>query len=129
MIEGNKEKVTGMNEDSCNDIACPVHGKLKVRGRNFKGYVIRKFPKRIVIEFERIVRIRKYERYMKRKTRIHARLPECKENKVNVGDYVLVGECRPLSKMIHFVYLKNIKEKERKTLKGETIKKLQGEGK
>jgi len=31
----------------CND--CWKHGSLKVRGRNFKGYVIKKFPKRIVI--------------------------------------------------------------------------------
>ena len=39
--------------------------KLQVgtRGRTFKGTVIKKFPKRVVIEFERMVYIRKYERY------------------------------------------------------------------
>ncbi len=106
-----KEKKLEVTKNSCADKTCPEHGNLKVRGRTFKGYVIRKFHKRIVIEFERIVYIRKYERYLKKKTRIHARLPECKEKEVNVGDYVLVGECRPLSKMIHTVYLKKLKEK------------------
>jgi len=95
---------------SCADIACPIHGNLKVRGRSFKGYVIRKFHKRIVVEFERVVYVRKYERYMKKKTRIHARLPPCQEDKVEVGDYVLVRECRPLSKLIHFVFLRKVKE-------------------
>ncbi len=100
-------------KDSCADPTCPKHGKLKVRGRIFKGYVIRKFPRRIVIEFERIVYIRKYERSEKRKTRIHARLPTCSGDKINVGDYVVVGECRPLSKLIHFVFLKKVKETEK----------------
>lgn len=95
---------------SCADVNCPIHGKLRVRGRSFRGYIVRKFPRRIVIEFERIVHIRKYERYMKKKTRLHARLPSCMEDKVRVGDYVLVGECRPLSKIIHFVFLEKIKE-------------------
>jgi small subunit ribosomal protein S17 len=92
----------------CND--CWKHGSLKVRGRNFKGYVIKKFPKRIVIEFERVVYIPKYERYLKKKTKIHARLPECMHEEVGVGDYVLVGECRPLSKITHFVYLQVIRK-------------------
>jgi len=99
-----------VSRDSCDDVDCPIHGHLKVRGRQFKGYVTKKFPRRIVIGFERIVKIRKYERYMKKKTKLHARLPKCKENEVKVGDYVLVGECRPLSKIIHFVYIQKIRE-------------------
>lgn len=96
--------------DSCADKQCPFHGGLKIRGRQFRGYVVRKFPRRIAIEFERVIYIRKYERYAKKKTRLHARLPSCKENEVNLGDYVLVGECRPLSKLIHFVYIRKVKE-------------------
>tara|TARA_Y100000310_G_scaffold342500_1_gene446022 strand:+ start:213 stop:563 length:351 start_codon:yes stop_codon:yes gene_type:complete len=116
MKEKTEEKVRKISKDSqsCNDKTCPKHGTLKVRGRTFKGTVIRKFPKRIVIEFERTIRIRKYERYMKRTTKIHARLPPCQEDNVKVGDYVLVGECRPLSKMIHFVFLNKVKETEKK---------------
>ncbi len=96
--------------EKCDDKECPVHGNLKVRGRTFKGYVTRKFPRRITIEFERVVPYRKYERFLKKKTRIHARLPKCQEDKVKEGDYVLVGECRPLSKLIHSVFLKKVKE-------------------
>ena len=94
----------------CSDKDCPVHGNLKVRGQIFKGKVIRKFHKRIVIEFERMIYVRKYERYAKSKTKIHARLPVCMEKKINVGDLVRVQECRPLSKIIHFVFIKKIKE-------------------
>ena len=101
-------------EEKCNDGTCPIHGSLKVRGSMFKGYVVKKFPKRIVIEFERTILVRKYERYMKKKTRIHARLPECKKDEVKVGDYVLIGECRPISKIIHFVYLNKVEAGGRK---------------
>ncbi|HLD37047.1 MAG TPA: 30S ribosomal protein S17 [Candidatus Nanoarchaeia archaeon] len=91
---------------SCNDIKCPFHGTLSVRGRTFEGRVIKKFPKRAVIEFERVVYSKKYERYSKARTRIHAKLPDCLSSSVKVGDYIQVRECRPLSKIIRFVVLK-----------------------
>jgi len=101
------------NKEKCNDEQCPIHGKLSARGRIFAGNVIRKFPKRIAIEFERTLFIKKYERYMKKKTRLHARVSRCMEN-VEVGDYVQVQECRPLSKIIHFVLIKIIRKKSEK---------------
>src|SRR3972149_3314392 len=94
---------------ACNDKKCPKHGNLKVRGKSFEGKVIRKFPMRIAVEFERMTYVRKYERYQKGKTRIHARLPLCMEDSINIGDLVRVQECRPLSKMIHFVTIEKIK--------------------
>ena len=47
---------------SCADKFCPIHGvdKLKLRGRVFQGVVIRKLPGRVTIEFERILKVRKY---------------------------------------------------------------------
>jgi len=89
---------------------CWIHGSLRVRGRFFKGYVIKKIVKRVAIEFERTVFIRKYERYMKKKTKLHARLPKCLQDQVQVGDYIEIGECRPLSKIIHFVVIKVIRK-------------------
>jgi len=109
-MKNKKENTEKKESVSCADRTCPEHGNLKVRGRVFKGYVIKKFPKRIVVEFERIIRVRKYERYTKKKTKIHARLPSCKEDNVSIGDYVMIGECRPLSKLIHFVFLRKVKE-------------------
>ena len=90
-------------EKECQDRKCPWHGKLPVRGRVFQGEVIRKFPGKITVQFERMVKIPKYERYEKRKTNIHARVPDCMKDKFVIGDLVQVSETRPVSKMIHFV--------------------------
>jgi small subunit ribosomal protein S17 len=84
--------------------------RVGTRGRVFEGIVTKKFPRRIVIEFERMIYVRKYERYARLKTKIHARVPGIMENEVKVGDLIRVHECRPLSKIIHFVVIKKIKD-------------------
>ena len=94
----------------CKDKKCPFHGKLKVRGKLFEGTVKKIVQNRAVVEFERLIYYRKYERYAKAKTRLHAYIPECLRKEINVSDKVVVGECRPLSKFIHFVVLKKLKE-------------------
>ena len=94
----------------CKDKKCPFHGKLKVRGKLFEGTVKKIVQNRAVVEFERLIYYRKYERYAKAKTRLHAYIPECLRKEINVSDKVVVGECRPLSKIIHFVVLKKLKE-------------------
>ncbi len=101
-----KEEVAGA---ICSDKKCHIHGNLKARGRIFEGRVTRKFKNRVAIEFERMIYARKYERYYKSKTKIHAHLPTCMENQINLGDLIRVQECRPLSKIIHFVVIKKIK--------------------
>lgn len=98
----------------CKDKDCYIHGDLSVRGKVFEGRVISKFPKRVAIEFERMIYVRKYERYAKSKTKIHARLPVCMEDQIKIGDLIRVQECRPLSKIIHFVVMKKIKGAEEK---------------
>ena len=104
-----QEEKTNTVEAAISDRDCPVHGTLKARGRIFEGKVVKKFPKRIAIEFERMVYVRKYERYTKSRTKIHARLPVCMEKDINIGDLIRIQECRPLSKIIHFVVIKKIK--------------------
>ena len=69
----------------CEDKNCHIHGSLKTRGKIFEGEVIKKFPKRIVIQFERMVYVRKYERYKRSKTKIHARLQDCMKDDIQVG--------------------------------------------
>ncbi len=96
---------------SCNDKSCPFHGNISLRGRIFRGYVKKKFENRVVLEFERVIYIIKYERYMKKKTKLHAHLPKCLSEKINLNDYVEVKECRPLSKIIHFIVTKKIQSK------------------
>lgn len=78
------------------------------RGRIFYGNVVKKFDKRVVVEFERTIKIPKYERFAKKMTRLHARIPSGVQ--VNIGDYVKLQECRPLSKIIHFIVLEVVRK-------------------
>lgn len=107
--ENKKNEKASLANASCEDRNCPIHGNLKTRGRIFEGRVTKKFSTRIVIEFERMVYSRKYERYYKSKTKIHAKLPKCMNSQINLGDLIQIQECRPLSKIIHFVVIKKIK--------------------
>jgi small subunit ribosomal protein S17 len=93
---------------NCNDRCCPVHGTISLRGRSFRGKVIKKFPKRAVIEFDRTIFVPKYERYARRKTKLHARLSDCMAHEINIGDYIEITECRPISKIVHFVVVRKI---------------------
>ncbi|MBX4211859.1 30S ribosomal protein S17 [Candidatus Pacearchaeota archaeon] len=77
------------------------------RGRIFEGFVTKKFPTRVVIEFERTIYVQKYKSFYKKQTRLHARLPEGMD--INVGDYIQIRECRPLSKIIHFMVVKKVR--------------------
>jgi small subunit ribosomal protein S17 len=113
-----KEKISEVKESKieCTDKFCPIHGaqKLKTRGRSFEGLVVKKLPGRVTIQFERMVKIPKYERYEKRKTKIHARLPDCMKQDINVGDLISIDETRPISKTIHFVVNHVVKKLEAK---------------
>lgn len=108
-MEKKKTKQQKQNENSSTS-SQKTKTQIIARGRVFKGLVTKKFPKRVVIEFERTVYISKFETFMKKKTRIHARLPDSMSQEINIGDLVLAQECRPLSKMIHFVVIKKIAE-------------------
>ncbi|MCX8194189.1 MAG: 30S ribosomal protein S17 [Candidatus Pacearchaeota archaeon] len=95
--------------EKCDDAKCPFHGNLSIRGKYFKGVVIKTIGKRAVIEFERLIYYKKYERYAKKKTKLHAYLPQCLAKKIRVGDLVRIGEVKPLTKIIHFVVIEKIK--------------------
>ena len=108
MEEEKKKPARKKEKVSCADKQCPFHGQLRLRGRSFKGFVISKHPRRVAIEFERIIFVRKYERQMKKKTKIHARLPDCLKQEIEIGDYIEIKECRRLSKIINFVVIRKI---------------------
>lgn len=82
---------------------------IPTRGRTFQGFVTKKFAKRVVIEFERTVYIKKYERFFKKKTKLHARLPDAMINDIHIGDYIKVRETRPLSKIIRFLVIEKVR--------------------
>jgi ribosomal protein S17 len=102
MAKNKKEKQKTEKEESL------VATQAPTRGRIFEGVVTKKFPKRVVLEFERTVFVQKYERFYKKKTRLHARVPDGMN--INVGDYVKVQECRPLSKIIHFIVIEKVRD-------------------
>src|SRR3989344_6758848 len=113
-----KEKLGKAQKESAGNKPEVLAGTItSSRGRTFQGIVVRKFPKRVAIEFERVIYVFKYERYFKKKTRIHARLPDSLESQINVGDYIKVQECRPLSKLIHHIVIEKIKSAEHKEAK------------
>ena len=92
-------------EHDCKDKNCPFHGDLKLRGRMFKGIVkSAKMDKGVVIEFDKMYIIPKYERFSTKKTRIKAHNPDC--IKAKEGDFVTIMETRPISKNKSFVVIK-----------------------
>lgn len=86
--------------------------EIKLRGRAFEGNVIKVLPGRLTIEFERVLYNSKYERYEKRKSKLHARIPTNLEGKIKLGDRIQIAECRPLSKIMHAIVTKLILTKE-----------------
>lgn len=85
----------------CSDRNCPFHGQLPVRGQIFEGVVVSDgMDKSAVIRRERLVFVPKYERFMKRTSRMSVHSPPCIG--AAAGDQVTVMECRPLSKTIAF---------------------------
>jgi small subunit ribosomal protein S17 len=84
-------------EAACDDANCPFHGSLSVRGQTLEGTVASTdMTKTVIVEREYDVRVPKYDRYMKRRSRVPAHHPPCLE--LSVGDRVRIAETRPLSK-------------------------------
>lgn len=88
---------------------------VSTRGRTFQGKVIRKLPMKVTIEFERTVKIPKYERFMKKRTRVHARLPDQFAEEIHIGDLIKVQETRPLSKTIHAIVVEKVRSASEET--------------
>ena len=109
-IENTKKKKGKKTEVSANvHFPKSSNASLGSRGRTFEGTVTKKFPKRVVVEFERTVFVPKYKSFYRKKTKLHARLLDQMEKEINIGDFIKVRECRPLSKIIHFLVIEKIR--------------------
>ena len=95
-------------ENVCeNDVNCPFHGQIKLRGRILKGVVVStKMHNTIVFQRDFDFYVPKYERYERRHSRLSAHCPSCIE--VEVGDTVTVSETRRISKTVSFVVIERI---------------------
>ena len=104
-----EKKNVGMGIDSpsksCEDRHCPFHGNLALHGKTFTGKVIKKSPhKTVCVEWPRSFYISKFERFSKRRSRVHAHNPTCLN--AEIGDVVTIVETRPISKIKSFAVVK-----------------------
>jgi small subunit ribosomal protein S17 len=94
-------------EETCSDANCPFHGSLSVRGQTLEGTVASTdMEKTVIVEREYDVRVPKYDRYMKRRSRVPAHAPPCME--LAEGDTVRIAETRPLSKTKSHVVIERL---------------------
>ena len=88
----------------CDDVDCPFHGTLSVRGRTMEGMVVSdRMQKSVVVSIEYTRYYPKYERYARMNSRISAHNPPCIA--ARRGETVKLAECRPLSKTTSFVVM------------------------
>ncbi|MFH0752174.1 MAG: 30S ribosomal protein S17 [archaeon] len=91
-------------KEACEDKHCPFHGDIKLRGRIFTGTVIKTdIHRSATVGWTIRHYLPKYERYELRKSRVRVHNPDC--IKAQIGDKVKIAECRPISKMKHFVII------------------------
>ncbi len=83
------------------DDKCPFTGNVSIRGRILKGIVkTSKMNRTIIVRRDYLHYIRKYNRFEKRHSNTPAHVSPC--FRVQEGDLVTIGECRPLSKTVRF---------------------------
>lgn len=96
--------VTHIPTQVCQDDKCPYHGHLKIRGRVFTGQVKSdKMKNGVVVEWDYLQAMPKFQRFMRKKSRVVAHRPDCIT--AHIGDNVRIAECRPLSKTKKFVVI------------------------
>lgn len=92
-----KEKTAG-----CQDRNCPEHGTLPTRGMVLDGVVASdKMDKTVIVQRSYYVKLKKYDRFRPKRSRIPAHNPPCINAKT--GDRVKIMECRRLSKTVSYV--------------------------
>lgn len=102
------------------DPKCPFTGSIKLRGRMFTGVVVSKDTHRTVrVSYTVSNYLKKYERVLYKKTKVAAHNPLVID--ANVGDEVIIAECRPISKTKRFVVIKNLGHSKDYALKQESI--------
>ncbi len=88
----------------CKDPKCPIHGSLKVRGRQLQGKVVSaKAKKTAIVEIDYTRYINKYERYLRKRSRVPSYNPDCISAKE--GNVVNIAETRRLSRTKSFAVI------------------------
>ncbi len=96
-------------KERCDDLHCPFHGRLPVRGQILEGTVVSGAMQRtVVVERTLLHFVPKFERYEKRRRRYLAHSPPCL--KIPVGHRVRIAETRPLAKAVSFCVVEDLGE-------------------
>ncbi len=101
-----EELVSGVipPKGSCDDDKCPWHGGISMRNATLEGRVVStRMTRTVSVLVEYLYYNKKYKRYERRRSKIHAHLPPCLE--VNEGDLVRIAETRRLAKTVSHVVL------------------------
>jgi small subunit ribosomal protein S17 len=94
---------------TCDDINCPFHGALSLRGHSLEGIVVSdKMEKTIIVRRDYLDYVPKYKRYERRRSNVAAHSPPCLE--IKAGDRVRLAECRPISKAVSFVVIEKLED-------------------
>jgi small subunit ribosomal protein S17 len=94
---------------TCDDINCPFHGTLSLRGHSLEGIVVSdKMEKTIIVRRDYLNYVPKYRRYERRRSHVPAHSPPCLE--IKAGDKVRLAECHPISKTVSFVVIEKLEE-------------------
>ncbi|KIM21521.1 hypothetical protein M408DRAFT_102891 [Serendipita vermifera MAFF 305830] len=92
------------------DKKCPFTSEVSIRGRILTGRVVStKMNRTIIIRRDYLHFIPKYRRYEKRHKNLAAHVSPA--FRVEAGDSVTVGQCRPLSKTVRFNVIRVSKNK------------------
>ncbi|MDE1856912.1 MAG: 30S ribosomal protein S17 [Candidatus Micrarchaeota archaeon] len=95
----------------CQDPKCPIHGNVKTHGYEIEGVVVSdKAQKTAIVEHAYTTFLGKYERSLRKTSRIAAYNPDC--IKARAGDRVVIVGTRRLSKTKSFAVTKVIKRGE-----------------
>ena len=96
-----KEAVEGTYVDN----KCPFTGNVSIRGRILKGTVHKaKMDRTVIVRRDYLHYITKYNRFEKRHKNVAAHCSPC--FRIQEGDTVTIGQCRPLSKTVRFNVVK-----------------------
>ena len=95
---------------SCEDINCPFHGTLSLRGHALEGIVVSdKMERTIIVRRDYLNYVPKFKRYERRRSNVAAHSPPCLE--IKTGDKVKLAECRPICKTVSFVVIEKLEER------------------
>jgi len=94
---------------TCDDVDCPFHGTLALRGHTLEGIVVsNKMEKTIIVRRDYLKYVPKFRRYERRRSNVAAHSPPCLE--IKAGDKVKLAECRPISKTVSFVAIEKLED-------------------